>query len=259
MAKVVFFVDDGKVSYIGSNLESLEIVVVDKDNLSEMGYSNDDVNQILAREMKGLKEANHAGPIESTEFMVVQSYKEPTPWEPKEGEWCWFEIDGLSEFKLAKYVEPKAGQNVYKFDGVLPMAEILNQEMRIDPRDVIDVLKSLEDPKVVLGDFWHKIHTPVADAPFGYDVNVWDDGYALRMTAYALVKGEDGKLRTSSLHPLRTHEFTHAELRELLDSSSTPKQSLSDIQQIAANSAGGGTLEDAMNSLMKSKSQDLKV
>lgn len=255
MAKVVFFVDDGKVSYIGSNLESLEIVVIDKDNLNGMGYSDIDINQILSREMKGLKEVAAEGPLESTEFMVVQSYKEPTPWEPKEGEWCWFEIDDVYEYKLAKYDGPKEGQKVYKFDGVLPMAEILNQEVRIDPKEVIEELKSLGSSDVISGNFWHKVHKPVPDAPFGYDVNIWNDGYALRITAYALIKGEDEKLRTSMLHPLMTHAFTPEEQKELLESSN----SMSNIQKIAANSNGGSTLEDAMNSLTKSKSQEPKV
>lgn len=246
MSKIVVFVDGGNISYIGSNLEGLEVVVIDKDNLKEgMGYTDVEIDQIYDRETKGLKSVDFTTPPEAEEVMVVQAYKAPEPWSPKEGEWCWYEIPGLCEFKLAQYSGPKEGQNVYKFDGVLPMAEVLNQEVRIEPSEVIHELVALGNPDVLAGDFWHIIQKPAPDAPNGYDVNVWNDGHTLKMTAYALLEGDDGKIRTSMLHPLMSHEFTLDEKMKLLESTQ------GSIAKIAQNASGGKSLLDALGELDK--------
>lgn len=256
MAKVVLIVDGGNVTYVGSNLEGLEVVVIDKDNLKEgMGYTDDQIDQIYERETHGLKAVDFGTPPEAEEVMVVQAYKAPPPWTPKAGEHCWEEVDGLAEFKLAKFNGYKEGCNYYKFDGVLPMAEILNREERIDPQEVFQVLKDVGDPAMLEGDFWHGIDTPAPDAPFGYDVNVWSDGTTLKMTAYAIIQAADGQKRTSTLDPLMTHEFTPQEQEQLLESTKTS------IKGIAASATKEGRgLLDVLDELGGSKpSQEPKA
>ncbi|MDD3596676.1 hypothetical protein [Sulfuricurvum sp.] len=251
MSKVVAYISGGVVQYVGSNLENVEIVVVDADNLSEMGYSDEDIKKIFDRETIGINEKEMLTPPEAAELMEVQPYQAPEPWAPKPQEWCWTEVEGSLDFKLSKFEGYKEGQKYYKFDGVLPMAEILNQQNRIDPMDVIRELSSVGDPELPLGDYWHTIKTPAPDAPNGFDVNVWDDGYSLKMTAYAMIEGDDSKLRTSTLHPLMTHTFTPDELRMI--ENGIAERKANEIQQVASEATSGKSLLDAVEELSKNK------
>lgn len=244
MSKVVAFISGGVVQYVGSDLENVEIVVVDADNLSEMGYSDDDIQKILERETKGVSEKEIVEPTEASELMDVVPYQAPEPWKPEEGKWCWEEVEGMMEFKLAKFSGHKEGCNYYKFDGVLPMAEVLNQKERIDPQSVIAALKETTGQNLLSGDYWQNFSDPVPDAPDGFSVNVWDNGHNIQMTAYARIKSEDGQLRTSTLHPLMNYVFDSNEVKELLAVS---------MKGMAAN-AGNQTLEDALGQLNTMKS-----
>lgn len=251
MSKVVAYISGGVVQYVGSNLENVEIVVVDADNLSEMGYTDADIQKILERETIGINEKEMIAPPEATELMEVQPYQAPEPWAPKPQEWCWTEVEGSLDFKVTRFEGYKEGQKYYKFDGVLPMVEILNQQNRIDPAEIIRQLSLEGDPELMLGDYWYGIDTPAPDAPYGFDVNVWDDGYALKMTAYAVVKGDDEKLRTSTLHPLMTHAFTTDELEVL--AKGVNERKASEIQQVASEAPSGKSLLDALEELGKNK------
>jgi len=256
MSKIVIFVDGGNISYIGSNLENIDVVVVNADNLRDgMGYTDDDVGKIVEREKTGLNEINYSVPPEATEVMVIQPYKAPDPWAAKKGEWCWIEVDGLKEFKLGKFDEAKEGCTYYKFDGVLPMVEILNQQNRIDPKDVIRQLGSIGDAELLVGDYWYCINTPAPDAPYGFDVNVWNDGHDMKMTAYAIVMGDDDIPRTSTLHPLMNHTFSKEELEDLQKCVMTAQ--IASIREIASSASEGLTVSDAIEMLQQTdKSAD---
>lgn len=249
MGKIVVFVDGGNISYIGSNLENIEVVVVDADNLKEgMGYTGEDVDKIFERETTGLKEINYDVPPEATEVMAVQAYKAPEPWKPKPGEWCWTEVDGLNEFKLTKFDGYKDGQKYYQFDGVLPMEEVVSMEGRIDPQEVIEDLIKAAGSDTLEGDYWHTIQTPATDAPHGFDVNVWNDGHEMKITAYARVIGDDQKLRTSSLHPLMTHTLSSEEIGRI--NAGIKENQLAAMRDLASSAPGGVSMEDAMKNLL---------
>lgn len=250
MSKIVILVDGGNISYIGSNLENIEVVVVNADNLrNDLGYTNEDVGQILEREKTGLKNVDYNVPPEANEVMVIQAYKAPDPWEPKQGEWCWMEVDGLTEFKLGKFDGGKSGQKYYQFDGVLPMAEVINMEGRIDPKQVIEDLKKIPNPELLNGDYWHKIETPAVDAPLGFSVNIWNDGDDKKMTAYAIVMGDDDVPRTSTLHPLMNHTFSKEEFEDLQKSIMTAQ--IASIREIASNAPAGLSVHDAIEMLQQ--------
>lgn len=251
MAKIVIFVNGGNVSYVGSNLEELEFVLVDGDNLHEMGYSDEEIKQIEDREVIGLKEVALNSPIESTEFMIVQSYKPPAPWEPTVGKWCWEEVAGIAEFKITKFNGEKEGCNYYKFDGVLPIAEVLQQQERINPQDIIRDLIEIGNPEMLNGDCYQKIKKAAPDAPYGFDVNIWNDGHGFKMTAFSIIKGNDEQLRTSSLHPLITHDLTPDEV-DILLKGIDDKKSVA-IQQMANGASAGKGLLDVLDELEKSK------
>lgn len=251
MSKVVAYISGGVVQYVGSNLENVEIVVVDADNLSEMGYTDADIQKILERETIGINEKEMIVPPETTELMEVQPYQAPEPWAPKPQEWCWTEVEGSLEFKLSKFEGYKEGQKYYKFDGVLPMVEVFNQTERINIQELLKELSLSGDPELVCGDYWKKVEMPVPDAPFGFDVNIWDDGKDLQLTAYAIVEGDDGKFRTSTLHPLTNHTLTSNEVDVLLKGIADQKASA--ILQLASEATTGKGLLDAVEELGKNK------
>lgn len=86
-------------------------------------------------------------------------------------------------------------------------------------------------------------YAKVGDAPYGYSVNVWDDEGTMKMTAYAIIDGDDGKRRTSMLHPLANHDFTQEEV-ELLQKAS--------IAKVAKEARGIGLIE-ALDELGKAE------
>ena len=248
MPKVVVFVNGGNVSYIGSNLENLELVLVDGDNLQEMGYSNNEIDQIVSRETTGLKEVNITAPIESNELMVVQSYKPSEPWKPTAGKWCWEEVPGISEFKLTKFQEEREGCAYYEFEGVVP--EALQQQEKI-VENIIDELAQAGNHETLKGNTWLKIEKQIPGAPDGYEVNTWHDGHELKMTAYPMVEGADGVKRASMLEPILTHKFSPGEIHTIQKGIDAHKSSL--IQQMAQGASSGKGLLDALSKLEKTK------